>query len=187
LMQSRQHTPIVTNRSERRVESKPQIDGLLACVALLRQMMQGAERLLKGLYGLAVGRPRHGLLPGLPEVRQGLVPHFAAQGLVGQAFGLLGPPVPSERFEGRDDAGMQRPPSLLEQTTVGHLMGQGMLEGVLTLGKETRLIEKLGRLEVRHAAMQRVLRQLGNGLEQGEGYLGANYGGGLEQALFLRW
>ena len=93
---------------------------------------------------------------------------------------------PGERLEGLDDAGMQHPPPLLEQTAVGHLVGQGVLEGVLALGEEARLVEELGRLEVRQAAVQRLLGQLGNGLQQGQGHLRANDRGGLEQALLLR-
>ena len=82
---------------------------------VLRQMREGAERLLEGPHGLAVGRPRQGLLPRLPAVRQGLLPHLPPQGMVGQPFHLLGHPVPGERLQGLDDAGMQRPPPLLEQ------------------------------------------------------------------------
>ena len=81
----------------------------MACsqrVALLRQMREGAERLLEVPHGLAVGRPRHGLLPRLPAVRQGLVPHLPPQGMVRQAFDLLGHPVPGERLKGLDDPGV---------------------------------------------------------------------------------
>ena len=69
-----------------------------------------------------------------------------------------------ERFEGRDDAGMEHPPPLLEQAAVGHLVGQGMLKGIAHVGEEARLVEKLGGLEVREATVQRLLGQLGNGL-----------------------
>ena len=48
---------------------------------------------------------------------------------------------------------VQDSPPLLEQTAVGHLVRQGVLEGVLALGKEPRLVEELGRLEVRQAAV----------------------------------
>ena len=133
----------------------------MACSRVSRvsgRCCEGAERLLEVPHRLAVGRPRHGLLPRLPAVRQGLVPHLAPQGMVGQAFDLLGHPVPSERLQRLDDAGMQRPPPLLEETAVGHLMGQGVLEGVLAFGEEARLVEKLGRLEVRQAAVQRRLQ-----------------------------
>ena len=40
-----------------------------------------------------------------------------------------------------------------QETGVGHLVGQGVLEGVFRLGKEVRFIEELGRLEVCQAAM----------------------------------
>ena len=51
----RQDTPKVARRPERRAQGEPQVDGLLMCIARLRQMRQGAERLLEGLHGLAVG------------------------------------------------------------------------------------------------------------------------------------
>ena len=89
--------------------------------------------------------------------------------MVRQAFDLLGQAVPGERLEGLDDAGVQRPPPLLQQAAVGHLVGEGVLEGVVALGEEARLVEELGGLEVRQAAMQRRLGQLGNGLQQGKG------------------
>ena len=155
------------------------------CGALLRQMRQGAERLLEIPHGLAVGRLRHGLLSRLSAVRQGLVPHLPPQGMVRQAFDLLGQPVPSERLEGLDDPGVQHPPPLLEEPAVGHLVREGVLEGVLALGKEARLVEELGRLEVCQTPMQRRLGQLGNSLQQRQGYLRANHRGRLQQALLL--
>ena len=63
----------------------------------------------------------------------------------------------------------QHPPPLLEQAPVGHLMGERVLEGVFELGEQARLVEELGRLQVREAAMERGLGQLGNGLQQGKG------------------
>jgi hypothetical protein len=66
--------------------------------------------------------------------------------VVRQAFDLLGHPVPGERFDGFNDAGMERAPPPLEQTAVGHFMGQGMLEGVFAVRKEPRLVQELRRL-----------------------------------------
>ena len=66
--------------------------------------------------------------------------------MVRQAFDLLGHPVGRERLKGLDNPGMQHPPPLLEEAAVGHLMRQGMLEGIYRLGKQARLIEKLGGL-----------------------------------------
>ena len=80
---------------------------------------------------------------------------------------------------------MQRPPPLLEQAAVGHLVRQGVLEGVVLLGEEPRLVEELGRLQVRQTAVQRRLGQLGNGLQQGQRHLRADDRGRLQEPLLL--
>ena len=67
--------------------------------------------------------------------------------MVGQALDLLRDPVPGERLQGRDDAGMQDPPPFLEEATVRHLVGQGVLEGVRTFGEQPAS-EELGGLQV---------------------------------------
>ena len=84
--------------------------------------------------------------------------------MVRQAVHLFGQAVRGELLEGLDNAGMQHPPSLLEQTAVGHLVGQGVLEGEFALGEQPRLVEELGRLQVGQATLQVRLGQLGNGL-----------------------
>ena len=48
---------------------------------------------------------------------------------------------------------MERAPPLQQETAVGHLVGEGVLEGVRELGEEARLVEELGRLEVREPAV----------------------------------
>ena len=68
--------------------------------------------------------------------------------MVGEPFDLLGHPSPSEGFQGHDDAGMEHPPPLLEQAPIGHLVGEGVLEGVFWLGKKACLVEELGGLQM---------------------------------------
>jgi hypothetical protein len=68
--------------------------------------------------------------------------------VVGQAIHLLGQALGSESLQRRDDPAVQDAPPLLEQPAVGHLVGQSMLEGEFTLGKQPRLVEQLGRLQV---------------------------------------
>jgi hypothetical protein len=55
--------------------------------------------------------------------------------MVRQAFDLLGHPLGRERLEGLDKARVQRPPPLQQEAAVGHLVRQGMLEGVFLLGE----------------------------------------------------
>jgi hypothetical protein len=83
LAQSRQDTPKIAERAERRAQGESEIDSQRARVACLRQLRQGPERLLEAPHGLAMGRSRQGLLPRLPKVRQGLIPHLPPQGMMG--------------------------------------------------------------------------------------------------------
>src|SRR5260370_23687374 len=122
LMQISQDTLKVARRRERRAQGEPETDGLLACGTCLRQMREGTERLLEISSSLVVGRLYHGLLPSLPAVRQGLGPQLAAQGMVCQAFDLLGHTVSGERFKNLHDAGVQLPPPLQQEAAVGHLI-----------------------------------------------------------------
>jgi hypothetical protein len=48
--------------------------------------------------------------------------------------------------------GVQGTSPLLQETAVGHLVGEGMLEGVFQLGEETGFVEELGGLQVAETA-----------------------------------
>ena len=106
LVQGRQDTLKSAERTERRAQRGPEIDGLLTRLARLRPM-QDAERLLEIRHGL--DRPT-APWPSPPAGRtcQGFVPYPAPQGMVGQAFDLLSQAIPSERLQGLDNPGMQR-------------------------------------------------------------------------------
>jgi hypothetical protein len=106
--------------------------------------------------------------------------------VVGQAFGLFGQALGREGLQGLDDTGVQHPPPLVQQAAVGHLMGQRMLEGVFQLREEPRLVHKLGRLQVRKAQAQRLLRHLPDGLQHRAGHLHAEHRRRLQQPLLLR-
>ena len=152
----------------------------------LGQVREGLEGLLEGGHRLAERGAVVGPGAGLLAVGHGLVPHLAPQGMVRQAFDLLGHPLGRERLEGLDNARVQHPPPLQQQAAVGHLVRQGVLEGVFRLGEQAGLVQELRRLQVRQAAVQRRLGHVGNGLQQGQGHLRANHRGGLEQPLLLR-
>ena len=80
---------------------------------------------------------------------------------------------------------MQHAPPLLQETARRHLVGEGMGERVCQLGKQPGLIQKLGGLQVGETTVQLGLGHLGNGLQQGQGHLRADHGGGLEEPLLL--
>ena len=185
LAQQGEAPPMLSQWAQRASQSEAEIDGQHPGVAVLGQVREGLEGLLEGGHRLAERGAVVGPGAGLLAVGHGLVPHLAPQGMVRQAFDLLGHPVGRERLEGLDNARVQPPPPLQQEAAVGHLVRQGMLEGVFRLGEQPRLIQKLRRLQVCQAAVQRLFGHIRNGPQQGEGHLGANHGGDLQQALLL--
>ena len=100
-------------------------------------------------------RPRDGLAPRLPEVRDGLVPGFAPERVVGEPLDVLGEPVGIQRARWPSTMpAWSAPPPVLEQAPVGHLVGERVLEGVLEIGKRLRLVQELRRLEAGQARAQ---------------------------------
>src|SRR5262245_65979905 len=110
-------------------------------------MPQGVQGLLEGRYRLAVGRTCGCLDASLPAVHHGLVPYLTSQGMLSKPFRLLGQTVGIEPFHGFNYAGVQGTPLLAQKAAVGHVMGEGMLEGVFQLRKELRLIDELRGLQ----------------------------------------
>ena len=81
---------------------------------------------------------------------------------------------------------MQRLPSFLQEAPVGDFVRQRMLEGVVELREEVRLVEELGCLKVRETLTEIPLSVLDDGLEQNERHVLADHRGSLEQALLVR-
>jgi hypothetical protein len=105
--------------------------------------------------------------------------------MVRQRFHLFGHAFPGDRLRGLDDAGMQRASPFLEQRFVGHLLGEGVPEGILPLGEQARLIEKLGPLKLCQTAVQHLRGAVGNSLERGQGHLMAHDRRRLEEVFGL--
>ena len=56
----------------------------------------------------------------------------------------------------------------MREIPVGNLLGEGMLEGVLDVGKEASLIEELSDLQVSEAVPDLLLWLLSNGPQEGQ-------------------
>ena len=106
--------------------------------------------------------------------------------MVGQLLGVLGEPVGIRRLDGFDDPGVQGATAVLKQAAVGHVVGEGVLEGQFRIREEARLVYKLRGLEPSEAAMKPFLRDLGDGPEEQEWYVLADHGRGLQKPLVLR-
>jgi len=67
---------------------------------------------------------------------------------------------------GFDGAGVQGLPTLLDKPAIGHLVGEGVLERVLEVGEEARLVKELGGLKVSEATAQLIVGHLGDRPEE---------------------
>jgi hypothetical protein len=186
LAQQGEAPPILSECGQRDAQREAELDGLSPGVAGLRQVLESLEGLLKGGHGLAEGGAVPGPGASVVAVGHGFVPHLAPEGVVGQPVDLLGHPLPGERLHGLDNQGMQRPPSLQQETPIGHLMRQGVLEGVFQLGEEARLVEELRGLQAGQALVDGGLGHLRDGLQECCRDVLANNGRRLEEVFVFR-
>ena len=78
---------------------------------------------------------------------------------------------------------VERTSPLLEEAPVGDLVGEGMLERVLEVGKEPRLIEELSGLEPVESPVELVVGELSDRLEKPERDVFPDHRRGLQQAF----
>ena len=98
--------PILAQCSQRASQCEAELEGQQPGVVGLGQVREGLEGLLEGAHRLVERGAVVGPGAGLLAAGHGLVPYFAPQGMVRQAFDVLGQPVGIERLDGLDDAGV---------------------------------------------------------------------------------
>src|SRR5262249_12909464 len=124
-----------------------QVHGQLAALAPFGQRLERAQRLLETRDRLALGAGPRRLGPrGAVELGR-LLPQPTLQRMVGEALDLLGQAPRRHLLDHGDELGMERSALLVEERAVGDLVSEGMLEGVLEIGEEARLVEELRRLQ----------------------------------------
>jgi hypothetical protein len=161
------------------------VDGQLGPLTGLGETVESAECLLKVGNGVAIGAPRHRPERCPAEVGNRLLPQFPVQGVVGQPLGLLGNALGRKLLDRLGNADVQITPPVLQHSLVGHLVSQRVLESVFDIGKEPNLVEELGGLQAGQLGAHPVLRRVGNGKQQRQGYVLTDDGSSLEQALGL--
>jgi hypothetical protein len=177
----------LVQREERLAKVETKIYRTLDLLVRLRQRVQGRQCLLEPVHRLPVGRVGEGLGAGLPEVRNRLLPQLAPEGMVSQAFDLPAQPIRVERLERLHNPRMEYAPTVVEHAPVGHLVSEGVLERVLEIREDARLVEELGGLEVGEPTAKAFLGHVGDGLQECEGHILPDDGGSLKQRLVLGW
>ena len=186
LAQALQRPPDFTELAQHRPQLEADLEALLQRGRALRQRLEDAQRLLEPDPGVRERRPRGRLESGLPEIVHRLLPQLAPEGVMGEPLDLLAEAIPVERLDRVDDPRVKLAAPLLQQAAVRDLVGERVLEGVLEIREEPGLVEELGGLQVVEPATERLVRQLGDRLEQRERHVLADDRGGLQEALVLR-
>src|SRR5260370_14944820 len=126
------------------------------------------------------------LWAGLSGRRHSLVPDAAAEGVVSQPLGALRDRIVQPSLERLDQARIEGAAAILKQRAEGDVERQRVLEGVLEDGKEARLVQELAGLEIVQAPAELVLRDVGDGSEQGHRQVFADDGRALQHAPVRR-
>src|SRR5499427_10417344 len=102
---------------------------------------------------------------------------------MGELVRVLVEPVSMNGLDRADDARMQRATLLRVQARVCDFLGEGVLEAIELLGAAAPLMEVLEALQVTEVFLEGGVR--GHRLEEGEGDVASQDGGGLQQVLGL--
>src|SRR5215472_8227876 len=103
---------------------------------------------------------------------------------MGKPLDLLTQAVGVKFFYGIDDTRVDIAAAFVQNPAVGDILGQGVLEGVLQVGKKLRRVEKLGSLQIVEQRAKPVFCQTRNCLQQGDWDVVPNHRRRLQQAFF---
>jgi hypothetical protein len=153
---------------ERLLQVESKIDTLLLLGAALRKTIEHGQRLLEEIHRIFQSGPSGSLGSSLAKIRDGFLPQLAAQGMASQPFDVLSQPARIEALDRLYDPAMECAPLILEQTAIGHVVGQRVLEAVHEIGGDRSLVQELRGVQAADRGMQLVLRAQADRLEQGE-------------------
>ena len=147
IVKARRDATGFAQRHERGAELEQHVDRRREPVTIVRKLTEGGEGPLEVSDGFAVRRARGRALSGAPAEWSGFVPRLRLRCMMCEPISLLVETAGKERLDGDHDPCVQFPPALVKLALVRHLVGERVREGVLELGKESRLVEELRRLQ----------------------------------------
>ena len=118
LAQALQHPPVLAELAQHRPQLEADLEALLERGRALRQRREHPQRLLEPAPGFRERRPRRRLESGLPEIGHRLLPHLAAEGVMGEPLDLLAEAIPVERLDRVHDPRVKIASPLLQQAAV---------------------------------------------------------------------
>src|ERR1700723_3844323 len=170
---------------ERAPQIQADVERLRDRAALLRNVAQRFQRLIKVGDCLSVGRSRDRLVTRLPAIVNGLQPTLAPLRMMSESFDVFEEALAIECREGINDTTVQSAASILEETRIGHLVGKRVLEGVFEVREQTPFVEEFSGLQGREAHSEVVFRKVSDRCQQSRRHDLADHCGRLQQLLVL--
>ena len=146
-------------------------------------MPESLQALVEILQRRLIGRPVLGADPRLSRVGCGLVPRLAPEGVLDEPLDLLVEAARVEPLHRLEDVRVEVAAALVEERPVRDLVGQRVLEGVLDLGEEARLVEELAGLQADEPVAEHVRVEPADGLQEWQRHVLPDGGGRLQQML----
>lgn len=115
-----------------------------------------------------------------------MLPQLTPNGVMRETLDLLAGSIVVKRLDGSDDPCVKLTAALMQEASVGDLVGERMLERVLGVREELGLVEELGGLKVCETFPERIVGCVGNGCEEGERDVFADHGCGLKEPFVVR-
>src|SRR5262249_477951 len=104
-------------------------------------------------------RSRGRLSSGLLKIMYCLLLQLGPDGVMGEPLDLLPEPVGVQLFYGIHDARVDVAAALVEHPSVGDVVGEGGLQGLLQVGEGVRRVEKFSSLQIVEQTAKLVLCQ----------------------------
>src|SRR5262249_46254154 len=114
--------PRLAELDQRGSQLEASLEGLLEGGLTLRQSVQDIQRLLEPVASVLQRRACRRFCSGQPEIVCRLLAQFAVEGVMGQAFHVFAEALSMEPLHSPKDAGVEHASTLLEKTTVCHLV-----------------------------------------------------------------
>ena len=173
------------DRDEARRERDAHVGRLREPLRRLGKLGNDPQRLLKERGRLAAGGAGDRLVRGLVQILHPVALHLASQGVMRELLDVLAETVGVQVLDGADDGPVQRLPALAQEPAVGDVVRQRVLERVLELGKQSRLVQELTGLEASEAAAAGFLVEAGHREQERERHVASDDRRRLQQALVV--
>ena len=148
------------------------------------QRLQSGQGGFETSSGVRQRRASSRLRAGQTKIVHGLLMQRALDGMMRKPVDLLAQAFFIQLLDGVDDTRMDFAAAFAKHPAIGNLLGQGVLEIVLQIGKHLRGEKKLAGLQSGEQGVEHVFRQPGDGPQQHQRDLLPNNRRDLQQAPF---